>query len=168
MSNTADTSQKVEAKKMELVEALSSLVAPMDEILADHKRGQALTKKLIRWMVVSCLMMTLLLVGLGLVLVQQWFQGKLQNAILVETLLQKKALNDQGEKTDDVSRKLDQQPRISVRQPASGDPTGDPVIVIETPTLDSAESRDPTVPPRKPPPPRIEIPIKLPSPDKKK
>lgn len=168
MSNQADTSQKVEAKRMELVEALSSLVAPMDEILADHKRGQALTKRLIRWMIVGCALMTLLLVGLGLVIYQQWAQGKLQSAILAEAVQQKEAIRDQGEKTDDVNRKLDEQPKISVRPPASTDPTGDPVVVIETPapTAEPGGSSSSAVP--KPAPPRVEIPIKLPSPKKKK
>lgn len=153
---------------MELVEALSSLVAPMDEILADHKRGQALTKRLIRWMIVGCALMTLLLVGLGLVIYQQWAQGKLQSAILAEAVQQKEAIRDQGEKTDDVNRKLDEQPKISVRPPASTDPTGDPVVVIETPapTAEPGGSSSSAVP--KPAPPRVEIPIKLPSPKKKK
>jgi hypothetical protein len=167
VSNTADTSQKVEAKKMELVEALSSLVAPMDEILADHKKGQILTKRLIRWMIVICALVTLLLVGLGFVLYQQWFQGKLQTAILIEAKAQKKELTDQGKKTDDVNRKLDEQPKISVRPPASTDPTGEPVVIIETPAPTTAEPGGSTVPSKKPAP-RVEIPIKLPSPDKKK
>jgi hypothetical protein len=140
----------------------------MDEILADHKRGQALTKRLIRWMIVGCALMTLLLVGLGLVIYQQWAQGKLQSAILAEAVQQKEAIRDQGEKTDDVNRKLDEQPKISVRPPASTDPTGDPVVVIETPapTAEPGGSSSSAVP--KPAPPRVEIPIKLPSPKKKK
>lgn len=167
MSNTADTSQKVEAKKMELVEALGSLVAPMDEILADHKKGQILTKRLIRWMIVICALVTLLLVGLGFVLYQQWFQGKLQTAILIEAKAQKKELTDQGKKTDDVNRKLDEQPKISVRPPSSTDPTGESVVVIETPAPTAAEPNGSTASPKKPTP-RVEIPIKLPSPDEKK
>lgn len=154
---------------MELVEALSSLVEPMDEILADHKKGQVLTRRLIRWMIVGCMLMTLLIVGLGLVIYQQWTQGKLQNAILAQAMEQKKALSDQGKKTDNVVAKLDEQPKISVRPPASTDPTGDPVVVIETPATttrpDSLHSS--SAAPPKPAPPRVEIPIKLPSPKKK-
>jgi hypothetical protein len=168
VSKQADTSQKVEAKRLELVEALSSLVAPMDEILADHKKTQTLQRRLIRWMVVGCLLMTLLLVGLGFVLYQQWFQGQLQQAILTESYHQKRAIDDQGKKTDDVNRKLDEQPKITVRPPASTDPTGNPVVVIETPAP-TVKRADPRSSPSalKPAPPRVEIPIKLPSPQKK-
>lgn len=167
MSNP-ETSQQVEAKKMEVVEALASLVAPMDEILADHKKSQALTKRLIHWMIVVCLLMTLLVIGVGLVLYQQWFQGQLQRAILIEAYQQKRAIDDQNSKTDDVKRKLDEQPRISVRPPPSTDPTGDPVVVIETPApTGQPRGPDSSATAAKPTPPRVEIPIKLPSPNKK-
>jgi cytoskeletal protein RodZ len=153
---------------MELVEALASLVGPMDEILADHKKSQALQRKLIRWMIVGCVLMTLLIAGLCFVLYQQWFQGQLQQAILTESYHQKRAIDDQGRKTDDVVEKLDQQPKISVRPPASTDPTGNPVVVIETPAPTSKpQSPDSSATVPKPAPPRVEIPIKLPSPKEK-
>jgi hypothetical protein len=139
----------------------------MDEILADHKRSQAKQTRLIRLMAIGCALMMMLIVGLGFVVHQQWNQGELQEEILIETLAQKQALKDQGTKTDDVAKKLDAQPKISVRPPASSDPTGDPVVVIETPPALATGASGSTSPP-KPPAPRVEIPIKLPSPSKKK
>jgi len=161
MSGEANTSQQIEQRKLELVEALSSLVAPMDEILANHKDTQVRQARVLQLMVVGCVLIVMLLAGIGYVLHVQFAQRELVRSILEETLAQKKALNDQGKKTDDVAAKLDQQPKISVRPPASSDPSGAPVVVIETPPHDtsSAKPRNSSA---------VEIPIKLPTPDKKK
>lgn len=162
----------IEERRLELVDALANLVKPMDEILADHKRSQELQIRLLKMMKIECALMLLLLVGLSLVLLQQWSQGNMQRSILLETLAQKRVLTDQGLKTDDVNRKLDEQPKITVRPPASTDPTGDPVVVIETPAS-SAKEKSPArytdsasaKPARSAS--RVEIPIKLPVTDDK-
>jgi len=135
----------------------------MDEILANHKAAQAQLKKLLHLMTVGCVLILMLLSGLGYVLYLQAGLRDLQHMVLTETLHQKQALNAQGEKTDQVSEKLDNQPRISVRQPAASDPSGDPVVVIEAPAPTSSVSTM-----TKPTASKVEIPIKLPSPDKKK
>ena len=43
----ADTSQRIEEQKLELVKALAGLVAPMDEILSDYKERQSREKRLL-------------------------------------------------------------------------------------------------------------------------
>jgi hypothetical protein len=134
----------------------------MDEILADHKRGQLKQTRLIRIMAVVCILMALLLVGLGLVIYQQFHQGQLQETLLQQALDQGQALSDQGKKTDDVAKKLDQQPKISVQPPASSDPSGSPVVVIETPAAPDASASAPIERPT------VKIPIKLPETGKKK
>lgn len=171
-------SQTLEAKKLELVESLSRLVAPMDAILADHKASQVRAQLIIdrldevssrlhvvsRLMIIGCCIGLLLVGAVAYSLVVQNSLRDLQRRVLFETLKQKEAITKQGQSTEDVKRALDEQPKIRVRQAPSSDPSGAPVMVIETPTDATSASKKAARP--KPPRPssRVEIPIQLPQP----
>lgn len=160
----AKTSQRIEQKKLELVEALAGVIAPLDEILSEHQAAQnrlqsiAVRLRMIsRIMFVGCTIGIVLIILVGYSLFVQLKLKSAQEEVLAETLRQKALISKQASKedVDTVSRKIDQQPRFKVRAPASSDPTGSPVVVIETPPVASGSAS----PARSAE--RVEIPIDL-------
>jgi hypothetical protein len=178
----ADTSQRIEEKKLELVEALGALISPMDEILQEHKasqkRGERIAMKLdevatrlrvvSRLMFFGCFIGALLLIGLAYALYIQADLRSVQRDVLAETLEQKKSLSRQETKTDDLKTKLDEQPTIKLKPAVSGDPSAQPSFVLDAPvSLPSAKGVEKAQSQSKPPAPRVEVPIEFPSPKKK-
>lgn len=168
MSN-ANTSQEIEHRKLELVEALAAIIDPMQNILAEHKSSQlrlALVSERLRRvtlvMYCFCGVVVLLLVMSIYAMVRQAEAAVVQNQILAETYKQKELMGQQASKIDvaRVQKKLDEQPTFKVKPPSSTDPTASPIVVIETPA--------PPQPSAKASAARVEIPVEFPKPEKGK
>lgn len=151
-SPTADDSQKVvDQKTLAVATAVAELVPPVKQVL----RGQ---KRLLHTLTVG--------IVIGLIAIASatvWLQSKLRTRLdemsrRIEDRLEitPKQVQD---KVEDVGRRLDEQPRMTIKPADTSDPSSRPTLVISPPIR--PRSSDPAAPPA-PPAAAIEIPLDLP------
>jgi len=166
----ASTSQEIERRKLELVEALGAVIEPMQLILDEHKASQlrlSLVSDRLRrvtlLLYVFCAVVALLLIMSVYTFARQSEAAAVQARILDETFQQKELIAKQASKDDvaQVQKKLDEQPTIKVKPASSSDPSAAPVVVIETPA--PPESAAPSASGAK-----VEIPVEFSKPNEKR
>jgi hypothetical protein len=160
----ANTSQEIEHRKLELVEALGAVIAPMQKILDEHKSSQlrlaVVSERLRRVTLLMygfCAAVALLLAMSIYAMIRQTEDATVRDKILAETYKQKELISQQASKKDvaRVQAKLDEQPTFKVRPPSSTDPSAAPVVVIETPVPSAKASTSAA---------HVEIPVEFPKP----
>jgi hypothetical protein len=168
-SSDANTTQDIERRKLELVEALAAIIDPLQQILSEHKASQlrlaVVSDRLRRvtWLLYAFCGAVALLLAMSLYAsIRQSEAAEMQARILDETVQQKELIAKQASKDDvaQVKKKLDEQPTIRVRPASSSDPSASPVVVIETPA--PPQSAAPSASASK-----VEIPVEFPSPSAK-
>lgn len=164
----ADTSQKVESKKLELVQAMTQLVAPLDQILV-------LQRSTARRYNISSILVTLVVLAMGYGEYNDYQQDRAMTARLealagrLEKLEEKLSTSPEDVKRAVVklAEKVDARPTIDIEPAPSGDPSAAPMLVIRTPAPLPKPGPNGH---KKPPPPAmtVEIPLDLPPRRKKR
>ncbi len=141
--NDADTSQKVEAKKLELVTALTQLVDPLDQILG-MQRSTA------RRFSVASVVVALVVCAMA----AREYYGYTHDQIM----------HDRLEAVAGQLERLEKRPTIAIRPAPASDPTASPTLIIQPPPLPAAPLSAPSPNGHRPPPPpaAVEIPLDLP------
>lgn len=125
----AGTSQRLEQQSLRLVEALTRIVEPLDRILALHEESQEKMRFAVRLLIAEAILGIVLIVGISLNL----YSDRQLRAMIVDLQGRiQSARQDVKDDVQEVGKKLDETPKLKVKQSS---PSADPTVVLEAPPV---------------------------------